>query len=284
MSYLIGLFVVIGCVLGGFVLHHGKIGVLWQPTEFLIILGAAVGAFIISNPGNVIKQALKMIKFVFKSKPYSKANYMELLTFLFVIFKLMKTKGLLALESHIENPHESEIFKKYPSIVHDHHLTDFICDYLRLLVMGVDNYMYMEDLLDRELEVHHHAHSEAAGALGTFGEGLPALGIVAAVLGVINTMGSITEPPAVLGELIGGALVGTFCGILLSYGIFSPMAAYIGKYADEESKYWLCIKTGIITYMQGNAPAIVIEFIRKQIPVHLRPSFREVETALNNIT
>lgn len=262
-------------------MHHGKLEILWQPNEIVIIGGAALGGFIIANTGETIKRVGKSFKNLFKGKPYKKTHYIELLSFMFQVFKLMKTKGMLAIESHIENPHESDIFKKFPSILHDHHVVDLFCDYFRLLTMGIDNHMQIEELLDKELEIHHHESASASSALAAVGDAMPALGIVAAVLGVITTMKSITEPPEVLGGLIAAALVGTFLGILFSYGVIAPMSTFLGKYAEAEGSYYQCIKVAIIAHMQGTAPTITVEFARKNIPSSLRPSFSELEEALN---
>ena len=280
MLFLIGLVVVFGCVLGSYV-QHGNIKVLWQPLEFIIILGAGIGAMIISQPGWILKGSLKSLKNIFKGNPFKKKDYMELLKFLFEIFKLIKTKGLLQIEPHIDKPSESEIFQKYPFILHDHHVLDFFCDNIRLLTLGVENQYIMGDAMEQELEVHHHDGLAYAGAIGNFGESLPALGIVAAVLGVIVTMGSISEPPDILGGLIGAALVGTFVGILLSYGLFSPLGTSLTHYVNAESTFYNCIKIGIISHLQGNAPSISVEIVRKNIPSHYRPTFVELDTAIN---
>ena len=279
MFFPIGMIVVIGSVIGGYVLHHGKLAVLWQPTEFLIIIGAAIGAFIIANPPVLLKASLKSFGKLFKGAPYNKAAYLEMLLLVFNVFKLAKTKGMLELEGHIENPHESQLLLKYPKFQHDHHAVDFLCDYLRLLTMGMDNYSHMEDLMNLELEIHHKESHDIAHAINQMGDGMPALGIVAAVLGVITTMGSITEPPEILGGLIGAALVGTFTGVLVSYGFVGPMATSIGKYFEAESKYLECLKVGIIAHMQGNAPQVTVEFVRKTIPSAYRPTFKELEDA-----
>lgn len=281
MLFIIGFIVVLGSILGGYVMHHGQLILLWQPSEFVIICGAAFGSFLITNPMDVIKATGKQLKFLFKSKPYTKQNYVELLTFLFTTFKLMKTKGMLALEAHVEDPKSSDIFQQFPGIMKDHHILDFICDALRLLIMGVDNYFHMEELIDKELEVHAENSNHPSHALISVGESLPAFGIVAAVLGVINTMRSISSPPQILGMLIAGALVGTFIGVLLAYGIVLPMGNYLNKYHEAEHKYLQCIKAGIIAHMQGNAPAVTVEFVRKLIPPHERPTFHELENALN---
>lgn len=281
MKFIIGVIVVMGSVLGGYVLHGGNLGVLYQPTEYLIIGGSGIGQFIITNPGHHLKATLGSLKYLLKGAPYSKENYKELLLFQASIFKFMKTKGLLQIESHIENPEESELFQPYESVLADHHVVVFICDYIRLLTMGMDDKYQLEDLMNAELEAHHHEKTEVAEGLVVLGDAFPALGIVAAVLGVIITMGSISEPPEILGGLIGAALVGTFLGIFLSYGFVGPMGKSIGKYFDEEHKYYECIQAGLLAHVQGNAPAVSVELARKAIPGHVMPSFQELEEAMN---
>ncbi len=283
MKFIIGFVVVIGCVIGGYVWHGGKLGVLVQPTEVLIIVGAAVGAFIIGTPGPLIKAVLKGLKALFKGAPYKKAQYIELLTMQYTIFKTMRTKGMLEMESHIENPHSSSLFSAYPSFMKNHHAVDFFADYLRLMTMGVENHYELEDLMDKEIEVHEAEAKHISHTITLFAEGLPALGIVAAVLGVIVTMGSITEPPEILGGLIGAALVGTFLGVLLSYGIFSPIASHVGGYLEAEIAYMKCIRSGLIGYAKGVAPAVAVEYARTSIDVLQKPSFAEVENACQGI-
>lgn len=282
MLFIVGMIVVFGAVITGYTMHHGNLAILWQPNEIVIICGAALGAFIIANPMDVIKDVGGGLKKLFKSKPYNKAKYLELLLFLFATFKMIKTKGMLEIESHIEDPHHSTLFEKFPSVVHNHHAITFFCDYLRLISMGVDNHYVLEDLMEKELEVHHHEAAASAGAISAIADGMPALGIVAAVLGVITTMGSITEPPEILGGLIGAALVGTFLGVLLSYGLIAPMASYIGKYTDAEGQYMECIKAGLIANLRGNAPVVTVEFVRKIISTRDQPSFKELEEAISS--
>lgn len=281
MKFIIGFVVCVGSVIAGYVLHHGNIAVLYQPTEYLIIGGAGVGAFIIGNPGHVIKDTVKSLKLIFKGGfVFSKNDYLELLTFQYEVYKMIKTKGMLEIEKHIENPEESEIFKKYPKFLSNHHATDFFCDYLRVMSMGVDDKFTLEDMMNAELDVHHKETHTISHALIILAESFPALGIVAAVLGVIVTMGSIAEPPEILGGLIGAALVGTFLGVLLCYGIVGPMGNSVGSYYNEEAKYYDCIKIGLLAHVQGNAPAVSVEFARKVIPNGVRPSFSEVEQAV----
>lgn len=283
MKFIIGFVVVVACVLGGYVLADGHLEVLWQPLEFLIIFGAGIGAFIISNPGSVIKGVLGSLSMLIKGAKYSQESYLELLTVQYTLFKLAKSKGDLALEGHIENPHESDIFNQYPSFAGDHHALEFMCDYLRMLTLGTSNPHEVENIMDIELDNHHEDNHAIHSAMNALADGLPALGIVAAVLGIIHTMGSITEPPEILGHLIGAALVGTFSGILFSYGFVGPMAASMGATMDEESNYFTCMKAGIIAHMQGYAPQVSIEFSRKTIPSHLRPSFKDLEESLQNV-
>jgi chemotaxis protein MotA len=280
MFFIIGSVVVIACVIGGYILNGGHLIVLFQPFEVLIIVGAAVGAFITSNRKPVLTATGSNILGLLKAERYDKEAYLELLSLLYSIFKLAKTKGALALEQHVENPHESSLFQRFPKFCADHHAVVFLCDYLRLLTLGTDNHHEMETLMDEEIATHHEEHNAVVTAVQNMSDGLPALGIVAAVLGVIHTMGSITEPPAVLGHLIGGALVGTFMGVLLSYGFVGPIAAAIKARGEAEQRYFLCIKAAILAYMQGYAPSVAVEFARKSLNTDVRPTFYEVEEAV----
>jgi len=282
MFLIIGGLVVLSCVAGSFLAQGGHLSVLWQPFEFIIIAGSGVGAYIIANPKTVLGKTLKGFGSVFKGAKYKKADYIELLSLLYQLFRLAKTKGMLALESHVENPHESDIFAKFPGFLANHHAEEFLCDYLRLMTMGTDNPHELESLIDLELDTHHQEAHRVSHALQSLAEAFPGLGIVAAVLGVIHTMGSITEPPAVLGHLIGAALVGTFLGILLCYGFVGPMATALKGNQDEEHLYFVCIKAGLIAHLQGYAPAISVEFARKILQSHTRPSFQELEEATQN--
>lgn len=284
MKFIIGLVTVIGCVIGGYVLHHGKLSVLWQPTEVLIIVGAAIGSFVIGNPGSVIKRVLGSFKYLFKGSPFSKADYMELLVMLYTVFRLIRSKGMLEIEGHIENPHDSELFKKYPKFLHNHHAVHFLCDYLRVMTMGMEDYYQLDDQMTRDLEAMHEEEHKAPDAVSNMADAMPALGIVAAVLGVIITMGSITEPPKVLGGLIGAALVGTFLGVLLAYGYISPIARAMGAWYEEEGLYMGILKVALLAHVKGNAPVVSVEFARNSIVPVYRPSFQELENAINEST
>ena len=283
MFLVIGSVIVFASVLGGYMAMGGKLGVLWQPFEAVIIVGAAVGAFIIGNPKAVIGRTLKGLGHAFKGPKYDKDDYIELLSLLYQIFKTAKSKGMLALETHIENPEDSDLFNEFPVFSADHHVVTFTCDYLRMISLGTENPHEIEALMDEELETHHLELGQAAGAVQSMADALPALGIVAAVLGVIKTMGSITEPPEVLGKLIGGALVGTFLGVFVAYGFVGPIATTLKATYDAEGKYYACIKAGMLAYLAGHAPAICVEFARKALLSDVRPSFYEVEEAVSQL-
>jgi chemotaxis protein MotA len=283
MFLIIGCVVVIVCVLGGYVAMGGHLDVLMQPFELVIIGGAAVGAFIISNPKSVISKVGKAIGAAMKGPRYKKEDYIELLSVLFAVFKLAKSKGMLSLETHIENPHDSDLFNQFPGFAGNEHALIFLCDYLRLVSLGTENPHELESLMDEEIETHHKEHHGIASAIQTMADGMPALGIVAAVLGVIKTMGAITEPPEVLGKLIGGALVGTFLGVFLAYGFVGPIASQLNATYDADTKYFQCIKAGLLAYLQGYAPAICVEFARKALLSDVRPTFYEVEEAVSQL-
>lgn len=284
MMILVGAVVVFACVLGAYTAHGGHLGVLWQPLEVVIICGSAIGAFIIGNTKKILSSVGEALGHAFKGGIYGKQDFIDLLSLQFAIFKLMKTKGILELESHIENPQQSSIFSKYPNFLHDHHALEFFCDYLRMLTMGSENPHQMEDLMNQELEVHHGERHAVAAAIQNMGDSFPALGIVAAVLGVIHTMGSINQPPEVLGHLIGAALVGTFLGILMAYGFVGPIAGLLNSIYASEGKYYECMKSGILAYMNGYAPAVAVEFARKSIEHNFRPTFYELEKAVSEVT
>jgi chemotaxis protein MotA len=279
MLFIIGSTTVLVCVLGGYAAMGGHLAVLWQPFEAVIIVGAAIGAFIISNPKTVLGRTGKAMATVLKGSRYNKESYLELLSLQYQVFKIAKTRGLLALEQHVEKPEESALFQQFPKFYSDHHAVVFLCDYLRLMSLGSDNPNELESLMEEELETHHEEQAQISGAIQTMADGMPALGIVAAVLGVIKTMGSITEPPEVLGKLIGGALVGTFLGVWISYGFLAPIASSLKAVHDADAKYFQCLKAGLLAHLHGYAPAVSVEYARKALLSDVRPTFYEVEEA-----
>lgn len=279
MFVILGTLVVIGSVIGGYLMVGGHLDVLFQPAEIVIIGGSGIGAFITSNNKETITGAISGMLGLLKGPKYKADDYLELLTLQYQVFRMAKSKGMLSLESHIENPEASALFQQFPGFAGDHHAVEFFCDYLRLMTLGTDNPLEVEGLIDQELDIHHEHLHEVAHAVNALAESFPGLGIVAAVLGVIHTMGSITEPPEVLGHLIGAALVGTFLGILLCYGFVGPMATALKGIYDADHNYFICLKTGIIAHLQGYAPAVSVEFARKTLGESVRPSFSELEEA-----
>jgi chemotaxis protein MotA len=284
MRLIIGIIVIFASVLGGYTMMGGKVLVLFQPYEFLVILGAAAGAFVIGNTGPVLKQCLGIFGTLFKGPKYNKEAYIELLGLQFSLFKLVQAKGILALEPHIESPDTSTIFAKFPKFAANHHAVEFTCDYLRMVTLGSNNVHEMDALMDEELETHHQENERVVAAIQALADGTPALGIVAAVLGVINTMGSISEPPAVLGHMIGGALVGTFFGVFIAYGFFGPMAQSLKNIYESEAKYLLSLKVGLLAHISGQVPVMAIEFARKGLMSEVRPTFAEIDQATADLT
>jgi len=280
MFVIIGFVISMICIFGVFIIHGGNIGVILKalPFEMATIFGAAIGAFLINNQMKVVKATLKGFGQCFKGSQYTKARYMELLALQYDILQKARKEGLMAIEQDVENPDQSPLFKKYPTIAADHHVTEFITDYLRMMVSGNLNAHEIESLMDAEIETHHQEAHAPVAAIGRLAGALPAFGIVAAVLGVVNTMGSVGQPPAVLGGMIGSALVGTFLGILLAYGVFEPLGGLLEQKTEEASKEYTCIKTTLLASMQGYAPATAIEFGRKVLFSDVRPSFSELES------
>lgn len=277
MNLILGAVIVLGCVIGGYALEHGHIAALMQPVELLIIGGATFGAFMIAHPMSVVKKSLGAITSLFKGSPYNKARYMELLALMYALFSKIRKDGLIAMEADIEDPHNSAIFNQYPGIVADHHVLEFICDYFRLMVGGSMNAFEIENLMDIELESHHQEIHKPIAAIQGASDSLPAMGIVAAVLGVVITMSAIGGPPEELGHKVGAALVGTMLGILLSYGFVGPIATSLNHQAEDEAKFYVCIKTCILAYLNGYAPQVAVEFGRKVLFAEIRPGFLELE-------
>ena len=253
------------------------------PAEMMIIFGVGVAAFIISNPMDLVKQTLNYFKALKKPNAHDKQSYVDLLSLLYTVFKMARTKGWLSLEQHIEQPHDSDLFKQFRTVSDNHHAITFLCDYLRIISLGNDSPHEIEALMDEEIETITH-HEEGPGhAMQTMADGLPALGIVAAVLGVIKTMASINQPPEILGKMIGSALVGTFLGVWLAYGFVGPFAGAMLSRAQTEIMYYRCIKVGIIAFLNGAAPQVAVEFSRKLLPHEVQPTFLELEDKLNNL-
>ena len=280
MFVIIGYVVSLGCIFGVYIVHGGNIQVILKalPFEMITIMGAAIGAFIANNQMKVLKASMKGLAGCFKGSKYTKARFLELLALLFEILQKVRKEGLMSIEKDVEDPHSSAMFQKYPNVGNDHHVTEFVTDYLRMMVSGNLNAHEIESLMDSEIDTHHaEAHAPAA-AITRLAGGLPAFGIVAAVLGVVNTMGSVGQPPAVLGGMIGSALVGTFLGILLAYGIFEPLAGLMEQKIEEAGKELQCIKTTLLASMQGYAPQVAIEFGRKVLFSTERPNFSELES------
>lgn len=279
MFVIIGYLVALGCIFGGYVIHGGNMGVIIHalPTEVMVIGGGALGAFIVNNQPKVLKATFAALPKLLKGSKYTKARYMELMALLYDILQKARKEGLMAIEKDVDAPHESALFKKYATVGSDHHVVEFITDYLRMMVSGNLNAHEIESLMDSEIETHHHEAHAPAAALARVAGGLPAFGIVAAVLGVVNTMGSVGQPPAVLGGMIGSALVGTFLGILAAYAIVEPLAGLLEQKNDEGTKELECIKTTLLASMQGYAPQVAVEFGRKVLYSTERPTFQELE-------
>lgn len=278
MSVLLGIAIVLAGVFGGFVLEGGHLGPLYQPFELLMIAGGAFGAFVISNDAKSKRATLAAIPTLFQTAKQTNALYLDLLSLLYDLLTKIRKEGLMSVESDIDSPEKSALFSKFPAILADHHLMEFITDYLRLMVSGNMDPYQIENLMDNEIEVHHQDGEIPIQAITKLADGLPAFGIVAAVMGVVHTMGSVGMPPAELGNLIAAALVGTFLGILLSYGVFGPIASLLERKLQESTKVYQCVKVTLIASLNGYAPTLAVEFGRKVISAVQRPSFSEMET------
>ena len=280
MFVLVGWGIAMVCIFGVYIVHGGNIGVILKalPFEMITIFGAAAGAFLANNQMKVVKSSLKGLGTCFKGSKYSKARYMELMALMYDILQKARKEGLMAIEQDVEDPHNSALFKKYPVVGHDHHVVEFITVYLRMMVSGYLNSHEIESLMDSEIETHHNEEYAAVAAINRLAGGLPAFGIVAAVLGVVNTMGSVGQPPAVLGGMIASALVGTFLGILLAYGFVEPLGGLLEQKVEDGSKELQCIKTTLLASMQGYAPQVAVEFGRKVLFSTDRPTFIELES------
>ena len=279
MFSIIGIVVVFGCIAGGYLMEHGNIKVLLQPAELLIIAGAALGTMLISNPVHTLKQMISGLIGAFGSSKYGEKRYVDSLKMMYELLQKARKEGLVALETDIEDPDKSPLFTKYADFVKDHHAVAFVCDTMRMAVSGGVEVFDLDQMLDADMEVHHHEASEPVSALSTMADALPGLGIVAAVLGVVITMSALGGPPEEIGKKVASALVGTFLGILLCYGLVGPLAARMGKMADEQHAFMMVLRVTMIAFLKGVAPIMAVEIGRRTVPGHVRPSFTAVEAA-----
>jgi len=279
MFAIIGIVVVFGAVIAGFLMEKGHLLVLLQPAEMVTIGGAAIGTLLIANPLHILKSMIAGVMGVLGSSKFGKARYTETLMMMYVLFNKVRKEGLVAIEMDVEKPKESEIFKKFPSFVKDHHVQAFVCDTLRMAITGGVEPFDMDQMMELDMEVHHHESMQPIAALTTVADALPGLGIVAAVLGVVITMGALEGPPKEIGEKVAAALVGTFLGILMCYGVVGPLGASMTKGAEEENAYLHVLRVIMLGFLKGSAPILAIEMGRRAIPAHVRPSFDEMEKA-----
>jgi len=279
MFALIGILVVIGAVIGGYLMEHGKFLVLMQPAELVIIGGAAAGTLLIANPISTVMKIISGLLGVMKGSPYTKASYLETLKMLNELFMQARKMGMVKLEEDVEDPPKSQVFSKYPKFLANHHAVHFICDTIRMSISGGVPAFDLDQMMEMDMDVHHHESSTPVNALTTVADALPGLGIVAAVLGVVITMGALGGPPEEIGHKVAAALVGTFLGILLCYGFFAPLAANMTKLNDAEFDYLRCLRQGVIAFVKGSAPVLAVEFARRSIPSEYRPTFKELEAA-----
>jgi len=276
MFAIIGIVIVFGSVIGGYLMEHGNLKVLIQPAELVVIGGASIGTVLIANPLHILKQIAAGLAGVFGGSKFTKQRYLDSLKMMYELLNKARREGLMALESDVEDPPKSPILSKYPAFLKDHHVRDYFCDTMRMAVSGVEAFD-LDQLLDLDMEVHHHGTSLPVASLSSMADALPGLGIVAAVLGVVITMGALGGPPEEIGHKVAAALVGTFLGILLCYGLVGPLAASMQKTAEEEGAYLHVLRVVMISFLKGNAPIMAVEFARRAIPGHVRPSFIEVE-------
>ncbi len=278
MLVIVGYLIVVVSLFGAFALGGGFLMSLFHPLELMAIAGGGFGAFLVGNTGKTIKATFKAMPSIFKGAKYTKDNYMELMALMYELLGKIRKEGLMSIEGDVESPEESPLFAKYPKVLNDHHVVEFITDYLRIMVSGNLNAMELENLMDVEIETHHHEAMVPSHAIAKLGDALPAFGIVAAVMGVVKTMGSVHLPPAELGIMIGAALVGTFVGILLAYGFVGPLGPLLEQKAEESTKMFQAIKVTLLANLNGYAPAMAVEFGRKVLLSTERPSFVELET------
>ena len=277
MFAIIGILIVFGAVVGGYLMEHGRIMVLLQPAELIIIGGAAIGTVLVANPLHILKKIAAGLGGVFGGSKFTKQRYLESMKMMYDLLNRARKDGLVALESDVEEPTKSPILSKYPAFVKDHHVRDFVCDTMRMAVSGGVEAFDLDQMMELDMDVHHHDASQPVAALSSMADSLPGLGIVAAVLGVVITMQALGGPPEEIGQKVAAALVGTFLGILLCYGLVGPFAANMSKAADDERAYYHVLRVLITSFMKGAPPIMAVEIARRAIPGHVRPSFKEVE-------
>ena len=277
MFAIIGILIVFGAVVGGYLMEHGHIKVLLQPAELLIIGGAAIGTVLVANPLHILKKIASGLGAVVGGSQFTKQRYLESLKMMYDLLNRARKDGLVALEADVEEPGKSQVFTKYPQFLKDHHVRDFVCDTMRMAISGNVEPFDLDQMMELDMDVHHHDASQPVAALSNMADSLPGLGIVAAVLGVVITMGALGGPPEEIGEKVAAALVGTFLGILLCYGLVGPVAANMSKVADEERAYYHVLRVLMTSFMKGSPPIMAVEVARRAIPGHVRPSFKEVE-------
>ena len=279
MFAIIGILVVFGAVIGGFLMEKGPLAVLMQPSEFLILGGAALGALVSANPIHVLKKIIGGVMMVLTGSKFSKKRYTSSLKMMFTLFNKARKEGLAGIETDVEEPAKSPIFMKYPEFLKDHHIRDFVCDTMRMAITGGASCFDLDQMMDLDMEVHHAGASMPASSLTTMADSLPGMGIVAAVLGVVVTMSALGGPPEEIGHKVAAALVGTFLGILLCYGVVGPFASHMSKLIDDEHAYYYVLRVAMMSFVKGISPSLAVEMARRAIPEHARPGFQEVEKA-----
>ncbi len=282
MFSIIGIVVVFGCVVAGYLMEHGNLKVLMQPAEMVVILGAAIGTVLIANPIHILKKIGSGIGGAFGGSPFNKQRYLDTLKMMFELFSRARKEGLMSLEADSDAPDQSQVFSKYPKFLKDHHALHFVCDSLRMAASGGIEPFDADQMMELDMDVHHHEAQQPVAALSSMADSLPGLGIVAAVLGVVITMGALGGPPEEIGKKVAAALVGTFLGILLCYGLVGPLAANMAKIADDEHAYYNVLRVMLVALLKGSAPTVAIEVGRRAVPGHVRPNFQEAEAYIKD--
>ena len=282
MFAIIGILVVFGAVVGGYLMEHGNLRVLVQPAELLIIGGAAIGTVLVANPLHILKAIAGGVGGVFGGSKFNKQKYLDTLKMMYDLLNKARKEGLVALEGDVEDPEKSQLFSKYPAFLKDHHACAFVCDTMRMAVSGGVDPFDFDQMMEVDMDVHHHGATLPVSALSTMADSLPGLGIVAAVLGVVITMGALGGPPEEIGHKVAAALVGTFLGILLCYGLVGPLSSNMAKAADDEHAYYHVLRVMLVAMIKGTAPTVAIEIGRRAIPGVVRPTFQEAETYIKD--